>query len=493
MESAPVLFLPIIEWEFRRQRPQHLARCFARAGARVYYPDLAPRPDPPPPRLAESGIWRLALAGEPGLDPYRDRLGPGAVERALGSLAGLGPEHPLDGCWVVAQLPFWRPLAEAARAAFGGALLFDCMDDFSAFADHGDLSKEETALAAAADLVAVTAERLRARLAPHARRIVVVHNGCEPDHFGPAAAARAAVGERPVVGFFGGIHEWFDGPLVEELARSRPGWDFWLVGDTYRGEVEGLRRLPNVTFWGEMAYADLPRLASRFDVGIIPFRVTPLTEATDPVKAYEMLAAGLPVVATDLPELRRISPPVALARGAGQFAARIEEALAEPAAAALARREFARGHSWVERFLTLRRAMAEARPQEQGRGAPAAAAASPTRRALSLTHRGQDAADLERRLDQLEAALAHGEGERARLEAERVRLEEHLGQLAAERLSLIEQRDRVQGEAARLSGELARVESERLALSDSLRRITASRWHRLGERYWALRTRLRRA
>src|ERR1044071_7163075 len=120
MES-PVLFLPIVEWEFRRPRPHHLARCFARAGARVYYPDLALRPDPPPPHLAESGIWRLALAGEPASDPYRDRLSPGAVERALAALSSLGPEHRLDGCWIVAQLPFWRPLAVAARTAFGGA------------------------------------------------------------------------------------------------------------------------------------------------------------------------------------------------------------------------------------------------------------------------------------------------------------------------------------------------------------------------------------
>ncbi|MDP9122563.1 MAG: hypothetical protein M3O15_14540, partial [Acidobacteriota bacterium] len=86
MSGAPVLFLPIVDWAFRVQRPQHLARCFARAGYRVYYPDLRLSTEARTPRLVESGIWRLALAGDPAHDPYRERLLPAAVK---GAVAGL--------------------------------------------------------------------------------------------------------------------------------------------------------------------------------------------------------------------------------------------------------------------------------------------------------------------------------------------------------------------------------------------------------------------
>jgi glycosyltransferase involved in cell wall biosynthesis len=362
MSSPPVLFLPIVEWEFRVQRPHHLARCFARAGYRVYYPDLrlsaAPRASCP----AESGVWRFSLAGDPAHDPYRDRMQPAAVEHAMAAMIAMtapgatSDEHPLAGCWIVAQLPSWRPLAEAVRRAFGGRLLFDCLDEFAAFSDHALLGDEEAALARGADLVVAVTEPLRRKLDELGARCVLVRNGCDPEHFGPASAAARREGP-PVVGFFGGIHDWFDGELLAEVARTRQEWEFWLVGDTYMGDVDALRGLANVRFLGELPYEELPRVVSRFDVGIIPFKVTPLTQVTETVKVYEMLAAGLPVVATDLPELRRHVPLVAVARSAEDFARGIAEALAEPPAARVRRREFARAHSWSARFLELRRAM----------------------------------------------------------------------------------------------------------------------------------------
>ena len=65
----------------------------------------------------------------------------------------------------------------------------------------------------------------------------------------------------------------------------------------------------NIEFFGELAHSSVPRTLSSFDVGIIPFVLTELTAATDPVKIYEYLAAGLPVVSTTLPELSILKPP----------------------------------------------------------------------------------------------------------------------------------------------------------------------------------------
>jgi glycosyltransferase involved in cell wall biosynthesis len=377
MFGSPVLFLPVIDWSFRVQRPQHLARCFARAGYRVYYPDLRLAPEPPPPQLVESGIWRLALAGDPAHDPYRHRMPVEAVERALATLQALAAEHALAGCWIVTQLPSWRPLAEAIRATFGGRLMFDCVDEYAAFHDHDPLTDEEAALARGADLVVAVTEPLRTKLSALGASCVLVRNGCDPEHFG-AVAGRVRSAGPPVAGFFGGIHDWFDSRLLAAVARARPGWQYWLVGDTYLGEVERLRAQANVRFLGELPYADLPRVVSHFDVGIIPFKVTPLTRVAETVKVYEMIAAGLPVIATDLPELRRLAPLVALAAGADEFAACLDAALAAPQAARAARRELARSSSWLERFLLLRQAM-----EAVEGGQPVAAAEAPTARGLA--------------------------------------------------------------------------------------------------------------
>ncbi len=475
MPSAPVLILPIIDWEFRTQRPQQLARCFARAGARVYYPDLRLHPEPEPPRLVEAGLWRIALAGDSGLDPYRDRLGAGDVEQAMVGLAALTEDHPLEGCWVVAHLPYWRPLAEAVREHFGGYLLFDCMDDFGSFGDHADPSHEEEALAAGADLVTVTSDALHDKLAPLAKRLVLIRNGCDPEHFGPAAARAPVRAGPPILGFFGGIHDWFDASLVAELARRRPEWQVWLVGDTYRGDVEALRRLPNVVFFGEVPYPQLPRVVSSFSVGIIPFKVGPLTVATNPVKVYEMLAAGLPVVAVDLPEIARLAPMVATARSVEEFVERVAEALATDSTAARGqRRLFARAHSWVERFVELREAMTQVE-EAGGRSKQAAAFQAP--------HGPRDLA-VSDELERIGQSLLR---DAAALREERDAWCARAADLDRERVSLVEQRDRVQAEAERLLAELERVESERLDLERRVREVTASRLWRAGERLRRLR------
>jgi glycosyltransferase involved in cell wall biosynthesis len=494
MHGTPVLFLPVVEWSFRVQRPHHLARCFARAGYRVYYPDLRLTPEPPPPRLVESGIWRLALAGDPVHDPYRDRLPAEAVERAVAGLRAAAADHPLDGCWIVAQLPSWRPLGEAVRAAFGGRLMYDCVDEYAAFRDHAPLAGEEAELARGADLVVAVTEPLRAKLAAlGASRVALVRNGCDPEHFG-AAAGRVRGSGPPVAGFFGGIHDWFDSRLLAEVARARPEWELWLVGDTYLGEVEPLYGLANVHLLGELPYGDLPRVASHWDAGIIPFKVTPLTRATETVKVYEMLAAGLPVVATELPELRRLAPMVAVAAGAAEFAACLDAALAAPAAAREACREAARSHSWLERFLALRRAMAAV---EDGEGAAAVTAGVAAPRRCAAAPHDPCSLALVAPAPRCQAALPQGhvgsEPDRLAPSAAAAaaggwqHLVRQVADLEATRLSLIEQRDRVQAEACRLAVELGRVERERLALERELDRVMSSRWWRLATPLRALR------
>jgi hypothetical protein len=112
-----------------------------------------------------------------------------------------------------------------------------------------------------------------------------------------------------VAGYVGALGPWFDAEAVARAAREMPGWTFRLAGRVEDDGVRALARLPNVKLVGEIPYGSVPDFLSRLDVGLVPFKDTVLTRAVDAVKMYEYLAAGLPVVARELPGLVRWGPP----------------------------------------------------------------------------------------------------------------------------------------------------------------------------------------
>jgi len=130
---------------------------------------------------------------------------------------------------------------------------------------------------------------------------------------------------KPVIGFYGNLYPWIDFALIAEMARRRPGWSFVLIGHPYC-EVSRLAGLPNVRLLGRREHDDLPAYCKGFDAGIIPYDMKhPRMESVNPVKTRELLAAGVPVVAADIPELRGMGEDVRLCRGADEWLAAIEE------------------------------------------------------------------------------------------------------------------------------------------------------------------------
>jgi glycosyltransferase involved in cell wall biosynthesis len=233
-------------------------------------------------------------------------------------------------------------------------------DDTAAFPDTPrSFAAIEREVFARVDLVVATARPLeeRARRAG-ARRVVYLPNACEPEPFAAPVdpdPVLAALG-RPLAIYAGAIDHWFDTALVEETARRLPDWRFVLIGPE-RG-VSGPRlSAPNIHFLGPRPYAVLPACFAAADAGLVPFRLTPMTHAIHPIKVYEYLAAGLPVVATPMAETTAMQAPIALAEDAGAFAAALEHARRRDAADAgssrAARVLFARRHTWDDRFARL--------------------------------------------------------------------------------------------------------------------------------------------
>lgn len=358
-----VLCLPIIDWDFRFQRPQQLASCFAEAGHRVFYVSQRFRPSGAPFELVPKrhNVWEVSLRG-PARNVYTDQMDDEALHALLDSLEAMRVELGMGATAMLVELPFWWPLADTARQELAWPVVYDCMDWHAGFStNRPEMLQQEEALLAGADLVVVSSAWLEEQVGGHARRLTVVRNACEYEHF--AQVRPRTRGPRPVIGYYGAIADWFDADLVADLAERRPDWDLILVGSTFTADTSRLSRLPNVLLPGEQPYADLPHWLDRFDVTIVPFRRLPLTEATNPVKAYEMLAAGKPVVAVPIPEMARLAPLVRLASTPAEFEEQITQALAETDPGLVdQRRVFARENTWERRYAGLAPRVAETFP-----------------------------------------------------------------------------------------------------------------------------------
>jgi UDP-galactopyranose mutase len=180
-----------------------------------------------------------------------------------------------------------------------------------------------------------------------------VPNGVEHAHFAAAIARRQAgnAPPRPVAVTVGTFGSWVDFDLIAGLARARPDWDFRLVGPVEAPPPGGVPEAANIEWTGRRPYADIPALLAGADVAFLPFRRDRLTAGVDPIKAYEFLAAGLPIVAAPLPELAKFRSGVRTATTVEDFAAGLDEArkdAARPGAREALSATVAE-HSWAAR------------------------------------------------------------------------------------------------------------------------------------------------
>ena len=221
----------------------------------------------------------------------------------------------------------------------GKFLIYDAMDDWAAFSDKIDqkLIDNENELVARADMVLAVSRKLYEKHRLLNKNTYLVPNGVDTDFFGKALTFRKEEGDllygfkdRPIAGYVGGIHDWVDVDLIVETAKLRKDTVFVLIGPALRTLKPKFEGVENIVYLGPKPYSELIRYVSYFDVGIIPFKLNLLNESTNPIKLYEYLGAGLPVVSTGMREVMQYAADgiVAIADDPATFSAKIAEAIA---------------------------------------------------------------------------------------------------------------------------------------------------------------------
>jgi glycosyltransferase involved in cell wall biosynthesis len=305
--------------------------------------------------IAAGLALRKALNVLPWGSKYRfaKAINSGVTARVLRHLASRLPQPVV--LWI------YDPGAEDMAGSCGEAFaVYDCVDDYAEQTNSGRRRKlvaECDRLAATRSrLVFTTSSTMFERQRPRNAATHLVPNAGDYEHFvkaGDRAFAAPEVQElpRPVLGFVGNfLASKVDFGLLEQVARALPESTLVLVGpprpETGRA-LERLARLPNIRWLGPKPYEDLPRYVAAFDVGLIPYVSNAYTRSCFPLKLYEYLAAGKPVVASGLPELAGLEPDVILVSDTSRFIDAVKEAQAHNGEAERRRRRhLASRNSW---------------------------------------------------------------------------------------------------------------------------------------------------
>lgn len=354
-------------------------------------------------------LWLNSLATRtPKLSSGRDL---GKIKRKLREFAA-GPQNVENDLWVMSPLVLPLPHSAVARAInrqvlratirglrlrlgitdfqlwtflpntadYIGTLgeqlaVYYCVDEWSMFSylDKAQTQAAERKLLERVDAVFAINHALADSKRATNRATYVSPHGVDHALFSRAlddttvVPADIASLPHPRIGFYGTLQDWVDFELIAHVARQRPSWQIVLIGQQL-ADVSALRELPNVHLIGQRKHHELPAYCKGFDVGIIPYKIDERMTFVNPLKMREYLSAGLPVVSTPVPEVKRYAQLCAIAGTPDEFIAAIERSLKETGPAARGARSTAmKNETWAARVADVTRTVDQIAQKKAGR------------------------------------------------------------------------------------------------------------------------------
>jgi glycosyltransferase involved in cell wall biosynthesis len=344
LSGRDIILISSIEWDFNWQGHQEIASRLARAGNRVLYVEnmgvrspglrdarrVAQRFFHWTGSLLDGGVRQVSpdlyVCSPLILPPFGSRIRHELNRRLLLPLllrAVRSLRFDPEIIWTFLPTDTAAALVRMLRKP-RGVVVYYCIADFAELSPHpNEILKSERSIIEMSDLVFAQGPQLAERCSRGGREAEIFPFGVNLNRFTkengqpngsreeePSATARPGSASdfmselpRPVIGYVGGIHKFFDVQMLAAMARARPGWSWVLVGPLQTSPRE-LKRIPNVHLAGPKAHEELPEYIRGFDVSIVPYLSNGYTATVVPTKINEYLAMGKPVVSTDLPEVR---------------------------------------------------------------------------------------------------------------------------------------------------------------------------------------------
>ena len=273
----------------------------------------------------------------------------------------------------------WVYDTEAAEylSAFPHATVFyDCVDNHAVQAgvnrNPKRVHQEEKMILKRANIVTVTSKRLLKMKRKQTKNIHLVLNAGDvalfqkqiPKDSKTAAARALSAIPTPILGSVGALDSYkYDFDLLLASAKQHPDWNFVFVGSPLVEQktraLKQLTKLPNVHMIGSIPREDVPAYVSYFDICLIPYKSNEYNEASFPLKFWEFMATGKPIVASGVPELAEYEPMIAYANNPKEFSQKITIILASGAKMDQARAKLASHHGWDNRAAELKKLLEE--------------------------------------------------------------------------------------------------------------------------------------
>lgn len=349
--KADIVIFSNIAWNFRLQRPQHLALELSRLGHRVFYIENEFRVAPAnrfPVNIKEISprLFLINLSSTNNYFIYQQLPNHTDIQHVYQSYLHLIDILKIVSPMIIVNHPFWTDIVKLIKQP----TFYDCMDLHQAFPHFSnDLVEKESKLIKSSHSVLVTSEFLKKHVQQFSpRKTILLSNACSSDFLNYKNKPKKINLDRIVLGYVGALESWLDTELIETLLKNNR-YQLVLAGKVNNSQLNILsKKYPNLQLLGEIPFSDIPKIINSFDICLIPFLITPLIKATDPVKIYEYFAFGKPVLATKIPKLDKLKPLLYFF-DKNNLTGQINKITQESAPKFNARIRFAQNNTWLIR------------------------------------------------------------------------------------------------------------------------------------------------
>lgn len=232
-------------------------------------------------------------------------------------------------------------------------IIFDYIDEIT---DEFDFWKDKyEECLRSSNIIITTSRRLYELVSVNFKdKTYLVSNGVDTDYYFkneyqlPEELKKIKAQYSHIIGFTGTLHTWIDYELIKEISLLKPDWAFVFIGPKYCNTklIDGIS---NIIYLGSKNYGDLINYIKNFDAAIIPFQVRNMTNSANPIKMYEYLAAGIPVITTPIRECLALAPYVRTAKTAEEYVEKIAESISKASSEQIYYKEIALQNSWTNK------------------------------------------------------------------------------------------------------------------------------------------------